>query len=47
MEELQMNEQEIELTPQQEKEEYMAMEQDYLDWINRHRGDYEGDYWDY
>ena len=44
MEELQMKEQE--LTPQQEKEEYLAMEEDYLDWINRHSGDYEGDYWD-
>ncbi len=42
-----MNEQEIELTPQQEKEEYLATEQDYLDWINRHSGEYEGDYWDY
>lgn len=42
-------EEEEKLTPKeirrqlQEQEAIMA---DYQDWINRHHGDYNGDYWD-
>lgn len=35
----------IKLT-QKEKENYYREYQDYLDWIDRHRGDYDGDYWE-
>ena len=30
----------------EEKEQYEQEYSDYLDWIDRHRGDYEGDYWE-
>ena len=28
------------------KHEYEAIESDYADWIDRHNGAYDGDYWD-